>query len=584
MTESLKGYLLNIKLTINNNDKPQDAPMSQSVLNHNTNPQLPHQAMLEWAEKKPNDVFLRQIKNRQFVDYTFSEVVDKALRLVTSLQELGVKPKDRVALISKNCAEWFITDLALMLGDFVSVPIFPTAGLETIEHCLTHSESKILIVGKLDDVNATQKAMENLPEINTIAFNYDSAAKCQYQFDELIQQYQPSEFRPEHNDNTLMSIVYTSGTSGLPKGAMLTFGGFSHSSKHLINHIGIQAGDRLFSYLPLAHITERVYILGSAFFGGIQTAFPESLDTFIDDVKMHRPTLFISVPRLWTVFQQRIQDKLPQKKLNILLKIPFVNGLIKRKLADGLGLDQARVLGCGSAPVSAGLLKWYESIGLNITEAWGMTETFAYSTLNYPYRSDKVGSVGSAGPGVELKIANDEEILVRGDGLFAGYYKNDEATEESFNNEGWLHTGDIGSIDSEGYLTIQGRKKDTFKTAKGKFVAPVPIEKRIFDLSNLEMMCLIGSGLPGPILLAIPHAYPNFDQARYERTALRNLETINSGLESHEKLKGILMIKEPWSIENGILTPTLKIKRHILEKKYHEFASSWPKDKKIIWE
>ncbi|MUH96058.1 AMP-binding protein [Aliivibrio fischeri] len=558
--------------------------MNQPFFDHKTNPQLPHEAMLEWAEKKSHDLFLRQIKNREFTDYSFADVVDKALRLVSALQEMGIKPKDKVALISKNCAEWFITDLALMLGDFVSVPIFPTAGLDTIEHCLTHSESKVLIVGKLDNSEATQQAITNLPNILTIAFDYDSAAKCQYQFEILLATHNPSNFKAEHNDNTLMSIVYTSGTSGLPKGAMLTFGGFSHASKHLINHIGMQQDDRLFSYLPLAHITERVYILGSAFFGGIQTAFPESLDTFIDDVKMHRPTLFISVPRLWTVFQQRIQDKLPQKKLAILLKIPFVSGLIKRKLADGLGLDKARVLGCGSAPVSASLLKWYESIGLNITEAWGMTETFAYSTLNHPYRSDKVGSVGAAGPGVELKIADDEEILVRGDSLFAGYYKNDEATAETFNKDGWLHTGDIGSIDSEGFLTIQGRKKDTFKTAKGKFVAPVPIEKRIFDLSNLEMMCLIGSGLPGPILLAVPHAYPNFDQARYERTALKNLETINDGLESHEKLKGILMIKEPWSIENGILTPTLKIKRHVLEKNYHEFASNWPQDKKIIWE
>lgn len=541
--------------------------MSQSVFDHKQNPSLPHEAILQWAEEKPNSIFLRQVINREFVDYTFAEVVDKALRLVSALQDLGLNPKDRVALISKNCAEWFITDLALMLGDFVSVPIFPTAGLETIEHCLTHSDSKVLIAGKLDNSDATTQVIEKLDYLSTIAFNYDSAPKCQLQFEDIVQQHQPSSSRPSHHDNTLMSIVYTSGTSGLPKGAMLTYGGFSTSAKHLINHIGMKPDDRLFSYLPLAHITERVYILGSAFFGGIQTAFPESLDTFIDDVKMHRPTLFISVPRLWTVFQQRIQDKLPQKKLNILLKIPFVNGIIKRKLADGLGLDKARVLGCGSAPVSAGLLKWYESIGLNITEAWGMTETFAYSTLNHPYRSDKVGTVGAAGPGVELKIAQDEEILVRGDGIFAGYYKNDGATAESFNKDGWLHTGDIGSIDAEGFLTIQGRKKDTFKTAKGKFVAPVPIEKRIFDLSNLEMMCLIGSGLTGPILLAIPHTYPNFDQKRYERTALKNLETINSGLESHEKLKGILMVKEPWTIENGILTPTLKIKRHILEKK-----------------
>ncbi|MDK9762330.1 AMP-binding protein [Vibrio sp. D420a] len=544
----------------------------------------PNEMILKWAEERPNEVYLKQIINRQFVEFTYKEVADKALKLVTALEDLGAKPGDRIALVSKNCAEWFITDLAMMLGDFVSVPIFPTAGADTIAYCIEHSESKIVIAGKLDDPAATQQVVDENPELISIALPYDTAAKCQYAFNDLIDKSAPSSKRPVHHDDKLMSLVYTSGTSGQPKGAMLTYGAFTWSVQRLIDHIGIEKNDRLFSYLPLAHITERVYIFGSSVMGGVPTAFPESLDTFIEDVKMHRPTLFISVPRLWTLFQQRIQDKLPQKKLNILLKIPFVNSLIKKKLADGLGLDQARVLGCGSAPVSPALLDWYESVGLHITEAWGMTESFAYSTLNYPFRADKIGSVGNAGPGVELKIAEDDEILVRSKGLFSGYYKNDIATQESFNAEGWLHTGDIGAIDNEGYLTIQGRKKDTFKTAKGKFVAPVPIEKKLFEYSRVEMMCLIGLGLPGPILLVVPHDFPNFDRERYERTTKRVIEKMNSQLASHEKIKGVLMIKEPWSIENGILTPTLKIKRHILEQKYHEVGHNWPKDKLVVWE
>ncbi|ENM5725429.1 AMP-binding protein [Vibrio mimicus] len=544
----------------------------------------PNEMLLRWVQERPNEVYLKQIINRQFVEFTYAEVADQALRLVSALRALGAEPGDKIALISKNCAEWFICDLALMLGDYVSVPIFPTAGSETIDYCLEHSESKILIVGKLDDNKATAQVLAARPNIISISLPYSSAAPCQYQYQSLIKQYEPSEERPTHYDEKLMSLVYTSGTSGLPKGAMLTYGAFTWSVQQLVNHIGIQEGDRLFSYLPLAHITERVYIFGSSILGGVPTAFPESLDTFIEDVKMQRPTLFISVPRLWTLFQQRIQDKLPQKKLNILLKIPFINSLIKRKLADGLGLDQARVLGCGSAPVSPALLEWYRSIGLNVTEAWGMTESFAYSTINYPFRADKIGTVGNAGPGIELKIAGDEEIMVRSKGLFAGYYKNDAATAESFDNQGWLHTGDIGSIDSDGYLTIQGRKKDTFKTAKGKFVAPVPIEKKLFEYSRVEMMCLIGSGLPAPILLAIPHNFPNFDRARYERTTQKVIARINNELESHEQIKGVLMIKEPWSIDNGILTPTLKIKRHVLEKKYHDTGQNWPKGQLIVWE
>lgn len=544
----------------------------------------PNDMILKWAEERPDEVYLKQIINRQFVEFTYKEVTDKALKLASALEGLGAQPGDRVALVSKNCAEWFICDLAMMLGDFVSVPIFPTAGADTIQYCIEHSESKIVIAGKLDDPKATQKVLDDNPSLISISLPYDTAAKCQLTFEQLIETHEPSTKRPQHHDDKLMSLVYTSGTSGLPKGAMLTYGAFTWSVQRLIDHIGIQPGDRLFSYLPLAHITERVYIFGSSVMGGVVTAFPESLDTFIDDVKMHRPTLFISVPRLWTLFQQRIQDKLPQKKLNFLLKIPFVNNLIKKKLADGLGLDQARVLGCGSAPVSPALLAWYESVGLHITEAWGMTESFAYSTINHPFRADKIGTVGNAGPGIELKIAEDEEILVRSKGMFSGYYKNDIATQESFNSEGWLHTGDIGDIDSEGYLTIRGRKKDTFKTAKGKFVAPVPIENKLFEYSRVEMMCLIGLGLPGPILLVVPHDFPNFDRARYERTSKRVIEKMNEQLASHEKIKGVLMIKEPWSIDNGVLTPTLKIKRHILEQKYHEVGHNWPKDKLVVWE
>ena len=544
----------------------------------------PNEMILKWAEERPDDIYLKQIIDRQFVEYTFSEVADKALKLVSALNGLGLKPRDKVALISKNCAEWFICDLAMMLGDFISVPIFPTAGADTIEYCLTHSESTVLIGGKLDDPTATQEVITAMPDLVTIALPYDSAPQCEHKFNDLINASQPSEARPEHYDDKLMSLVYTSGTSGLPKGAMLTYGAFSWSVQQLINHIGIQENDRLFSYLPLAHITERVYIFGSSIMGGVPTAFPESLDTFIEDVKMHRPTLFISVPRLWTLFQQRIQDKLPQKKLNLLLKIPFINSLIKKKLADGLGLDQARVLGCGSAPVSPALLDWYHSVGLNITEAWGMTESFAYSTLNYPFKADKIGSVGNAGPGIELKIADDQEIMVRSKGMFSGYYKNDIATQESFDSEGWLHTGDIGIIDAQGYLTIQGRKKDTFKTAKGKFVAPVPIEKKLFEYSRVEMMCLIGLGLPFPILLVVPHDFPNFDRKRYEKTTEKVIAKMNSELESHEQIKGVLMINDPWSIENGILTPTLKIKRHVLEQKYHDVGQSWPKDKLVVWE
>ncbi len=545
-------------------------------------PSKPHEQMLTWRQTKPNQVFLRQIKKSQFHDFTFSDVFDTALRLISALKAQGFQEGDKIGIISKNCAEWFITDLALMLGNFISVPVFPTASADNISYVLSHSETKALFVGKLDDTSALAQSLTDFPTLKTIAFPYPTL-DCHFNWQSFIADKPVAKVSTHRDDNQLMSIVYTSGTSGLPKGAMLSYGAFAWTCQQLSTQIKITEKDKLFSYLPLAHITERVYIMGSAMSHGLCTAFPESLDTFIDNVKMHQPTLFISVPRLWTLFQQRIQQKLPEKRLDLLLKVPFLSTFLKKKIIQNLGLNKARVLGCGSAPVPSALLTWYQKIGLNITEAWGMTESLAYATLNYPFRADKIGTVGRVANGVEIKLSDKKEILIRSQGLFLGYYKDQKATEESL-KDGWLYSGDLGTIDNEGFLTIEGRKYDSFKTAKGKFVSPVPIEKRLFELSNLEMLCLVGSGMPSPILLALPHFYPQFDRQRYERKIKRVLEAINQELEPHEKIKGALMIKEAWSIENGFLTPTLKIKRHLLEKKYHEKGLNWPKDHLIIWE
>jgi long-subunit acyl-CoA synthetase (AMP-forming) len=348
--------------------------------------------------------------------------------------------------------------------------------------------------------------------------------------------------------------------------------------------VHIQPQDRLFSYLPLSHITERVYIFGTSIAVGVPTAFPESLESFIEDLKMHRPTLFISVPRLWALFQQRIQDKLLQKRLSLLLKMPLIRTLIQHKIVRELGLDKARVLGCGSAPVSTPLLKWYDKLGLPITEAWGTTESLGLGTINYPYNRDGLGRVGIALPGLTLKTARDNEVLIKSQGVFSGYYKNEQATQEAFTTDGWLKTGDTGRIDRDGYLILTGRKKDTFKTAKGKFISPLPIEKKLYEAGRVDMLCLIGLGLPAPILLVVPHQFPNFDRARYARSTEKIIHQINRELQAHEQIRGVLMVREPWSIEDGILTPTLKIKRYALEAKYHHIVENWPKDQLICWE
>ena len=543
---------------------------------------LPLEMLYHWERQCPDRTYLRQTINREYVDFTWGEVADEARRMVTALRHLGLVAGDKVALLSKNCAQWFIADLAMQMGQYVSVPIYPTANVDTIEYVLRHSEAKAIFVGKLDDWKSQEAGVP--ADLLRIAFPYDTMP-ASYQWDDLLETHEPIPDSPVQEPDSLLSLVYTSGSTGKPKGAMLTVERYAWSCEKLVETVNLTQADRGFSYLPLAHITERVYIYGGSLFGGATIAFPESLDTFVEDVKRCRPTVFISVPRLWAMFRIKIHEKLPQKKLELLLKIPLVSSLIKSKLKKGLGLDQARVLGCGSAPVSPALLEWYLSIGLKVTEAWGMTENHAFSTINYPFRADKIGTVGKAGPGVTIKISDEGEILCRCEGMMVGYYKDPEHSAEAIDAEGWLHTGDMGKLDKEGYLTITGRMKDVFKTAKGKYVAPVPIEGMLGQEPIIEQLCVIGYGMPQPVALvqlAESAAKGHRDEivARLEAARVR----VNDQLESHAKIRGILVVKTPWNIENGVLTPTMKIKRHLLEHKYAHVGDRWPSSQVVVWE
>ncbi|MBA2073403.1 AMP-binding protein [Aeromonas veronii] len=543
---------------------------------------LPLEMLYHWERQCPDRTYLRQTINREYVDFTWGEVADEARRMVTALRHLGLVAGDKVALLSKNCAQWFIADLAMQMGQYVSVPIYPTANVDTIEYVLRHSEAKAIFVGKLDDWKSQEAGVP--ADLLRIAFPYDTMP-ASHQWDDLLEAHEPIPDSPVQAPDSLLSLVYTSGSTGKPKGAMLSVERYAWSCEKLVETVSLSQADRGFSYLPLAHITERVYIYGGSLYGGATIAFPESLDTFIEDVKRCRPTVFISVPRLWAMFRIKIHEKLPQNKLALLLKIPLISGLIKRKLQKGLGLDQARVLGCGSAPVSPALLEWYLSIGLKVTEAWGMTENHAYSTINYPFRADKIGTVGKAGIGVTIKISDEGEILCRCEGMMLGYYKDPEHSAEAIDAEGWLHTGDMGKLDKEGYLTITGRMKDVFKTAKGKYVAPVPIEGLLGQEPIIEQLCVIGYGMPQPIALvqlAESAMKGNREEvnARLEAARVR----VNDQLESHAKIRGVLVVKTPWNIENGVLTPTMKIKRHLLEQKYAQVGDRWPSSQVVVWE
>ncbi|QUM83070.1 AMP-binding protein [Moritella sp. 28] len=552
--------------------------MSTLALNLNT----PLDALLHWEKHRANEVYLRQPINGTFHEFTWSQVADQTKRIAQALQSLGLAPGDKIAILAKNSAEWFINDLAIMYAGYISVPIYSTANAKTINYVLDHSEAKVLFIGKLDNYQSLEGKLP--ADVITISYPYETLA-CQYKWNDLLEQHQPLATPAHINLEDLMSIIYTSGSTGNPKGVMITFAAFKSASQNIVSSLGIIPGDRLLSYLPLAHITERVYIEGSSIYAGEGVvSFVESLDTFVSNIQSVEPTLFISVPRLWTRFQMGVLQKMPAHKLNFLLKIPFVNGLVRAKIKRGLGLQHARMLGCGSAAVSPSLLKWYERLGLNITEAWGMTENLAYGTFNHPFNPQKIGTIGKPGPGVDLKISEIGEILVKGDGLMTGYYKDEAQTKESFDEEGYFKTGDKGEIDSNGYVKITGRVKDIFKTSKGKYVTPVPIECKFGENPNIEQICITGTALTQPVALVV--LSPEARELGQEAMTTNLEETrqhINKSLESHSRIGHIIVLKDEWTVDNGLLTPTLKFKRHELESRFKPFYEENHQDK-IVWE
>jgi long-chain acyl-CoA synthetase len=325
-------------------------------------------------------------------------------------------------------------------------------------------------------------------------------------------------------------------------------------------------------------------------FTGETIYFAESLTTFVGDLNRCRPTLFLSVPRLWTKFQAGVFTKMPEKKLSMLLKIPLINILIRKKILKGLGLDKVRIAGSGSAPIPAETLTWYRTLGLDLQEGYGMTENFNYSHMSRTGRS-RPGYVGECYDDCECRIAEDGEIQVKTPGMMMGYYKNDESTKETLTDDGFVRTGDKGEIDEMGRLKITGRTKEIFKSSKGKYIAPAPIENEFIKNHLIDLACVSGRGQPQPHAIIQLGEGPKGKamegaEARAKMTTelTAHLDSVNPGLEAHEKLSFLVIVKDEWLPENGFLTPTQKIKRSTIEDTYASHVEGWYSQKeKIIW-
>lgn len=549
----------------------------------------PLQAFEETVQRRGDAVAMVQpLGGGELRNYTWNEVREEALRMASYLRSLGYPEGTHIALMSKNCAEWIIADLAIWLAGHVGVPLYPTLTSTTVGQIMTHSEAPVLFVGKLD---VWDEAKKGVPEsVHQIAFSMapdDARQNAAARWEEIIKEHQPLENPATPSGDALATIIYTSGTTGMPKGVMHSFDAFSVVGSKMVDVYQMSDQDRMISYLPLSHVAERCAVELSMLYVGQTIYFAESLETFGEDIKRARPTMFFAVPRIWTKFYQKASEALPPAKLNKLLRIPILGRIVKKKILAAMGLQDTRIALSGAAALSPELIGWFNKIGLEILEVYGMSENLAWS---HTTRSgdQKVGWVGSPNDGVECRIADSGEILVKSLGNMVGYYKEPEKTAESFEDGDWLKTGDKGEIDSAGRLRITGRVKEIFKTEKGKYVAPAPIENRLVAQPGIEQACVMGPDLPQPIALlslseeqAAILAKEGRDQFTADLEALR--DRVNKEIDAHERLQALVVVPDFWTVENGLMTPTLKMKRAELEKFYVDRIAGWSGQRGIVW-
>ena len=532
---------------------------------------------------RPDHVFLTQpIGGGKVIDYTWAQLMDQARRMARHLQSLNLPPGARIAILSKNCAHFFIAELAIWMAGGTTVAIFPTETAETVRFVLEDSEASLLFVGKLD--TWPQQASGVPANLPCIAFPLAPVTPFEG-WDTIVARTEPVAGRPQRSPDDLAMLIYTSGSTGQPKGVMLPFSAVTGASEGMVNYLTSVYGDkeetRLLSYLPLAHSFERAWVeCASLVDGKSHIFFAESLDTFLADLQRARPTTFISVPRLWLKFQQGVFAKMPPDKLDRLLRIPILGRIVGRKVLKGLGLDQVKRAASGSAPIPAELIAWYRKLGLNLFEGYGMTEDFAFSHGSTE-EHNQPGYVGVPFPGVQVRLAEDGEILIKSPGQFTGYYKRPDLNAQAFTEDGFFRTGDKGERTADGLLKVTGRVKELFKTAKGEYVAPAPIENRlnVHPMIELSMVSGVGQSAAYAMVVLAEELRPRLGdanvRAHVQAQLGRLLEDVNRELPSHERLRMIVVADQPWSIENGFLTPTMKIRRNRIESAVAFAVDNW---------
>ncbi|MGB0954569.1 MAG: AMP-binding protein [Panacagrimonas sp.] len=543
----------------------------------------------EWETALASRIWLTQPDGPRVDEITWAQAGDEARRMASHLRSLKLERGSRIGILSKNCAHWILADLAIWMAGHVSVPLYTSLQADTAAYVLEHADVALLFVGKLDaaDWETIRDGIAPTLPCVTLPLGPETDAP---RWHDIIAQRKPLQRPLRRKPTELATLIYTSGSTGRPKGVMISFGAMLRAANGMGRMIELRHEDRMLSYLPLAHTAERAVLESNALRFGFRLYFNDCLASFSTDMRRAKPTLFFAVPRIWSRFYQDVHRKVSPSRQRVVLNLPAVSGAVKKRLLRELGLEHVRVALSGAAALSPAVMNWFKRLELEVLEGYGMTENFAYSHFSRP-GDVRGGSVGTSAPGVICKIAADGEVLVNSPCNMMGYHKQDAQANSPIDAEGFLHTGDRGEIDQHGHLRITGRIRDLFKTSKGKYVAPAPIEERLLDSPLIESACVCGQDFSQPYALLVLEAGQRRDAAREDvrrriEAQLHDLmDQINARLEPHEFLSFFAVVDEPWRVENEMLTPTLKIRRERIESHYLSPARRWEAlGRDVVWE
>ena len=576
----------------------------------------------DYGIKKGGYAIQRKV-NDVYKGITYKELKEETDLFAYGLKELGLKRNDSVALISENRAEWVYADFAMQLLGIINVPLYPSLTSDSIQYILNDSEAKAIIISTGFQLNKVLKIIKNCRHIKHIMiFNEhedSDGSENLITFKEVqekgknLKKAKPNlliKTSDEIEENDVCTIIYTSGTTGEPKGVILSHKNIVSNVNAALEIFPITKDDIFLSFLPLCHIFERMAGYYTAFAAGCTIYYAESIEKVATNLQEAKPTLMTSVPRLFERIQSRIiknvesQSVTKQKifywaleigkqviatkkkgsvPIALAAKHRIADKLVFKKLRERTG-GRLRFFISGGAALSKELGEFFEAVGIQIVEGYGLTESSPVIAANRP-DDYKFGTVGKPLPNVEIKIASDGEILARGPNIMKGYFKKKKETEETV-VDGWLHTGDIGVFDSDGFLMITDRKKHLFKTSAGKYIAPTPIENIFLTSKYIDQFVLIGDRRMFLSALIVPDydalkEYADAHKIQYQsesdltgnekiyKLIEEDMSKLQKKLANYERVRKFALLDKPFTIETGEITPSLKIKRKVVEEKYN---------------